>query len=417
MQRWLLVSDIHLDPFFQADTYYGAGDTTPRLWRSALAAMRADVPDARVVIVGGDLMAHEWKKLATNAGADPTVSAVATTREIAGDLAADYPRAQFLVTLGNNDDPCGDYRGETGGPYLAALTHIWKPLVQRNGAAPDFAGQFGRGGYYTAALPNGDRAIVLDSVFWSLANGPGCESTTHGAAAAEQRWLVEQLEALPRNVRAMVLMHVPPGYDSQVTGELHDVVAVPYFSPSANAALLAVFAHERHTIAFALGAHTHRYDFRIVSGVPMMIGSSISPVYGNNPAFYELDIDAHGDLRDVVPYVFDPYSERWERHPSFDSMYGVAAPDAAALNSIAGRIRTDVATRRTWIAAHDAWAIAGGGGGTWWFPDACAQTELDGGFASCAGVVRVQIRIAATLAGIAAVLVIAWLTLRGKRRT
>ena len=47
-----------------------------------------------------------------------------------------------------------------------------------------------------------------------------------------------------------------------------ELIAVPFLSPSANAAFLEQLAHGREKIAFAVGAHTHHYDFRIVSGVP-----------------------------------------------------------------------------------------------------------------------------------------------------
>ena len=404
VQRWLLVNDIHLDPFFRDNTLFGAGDTTPVLWRDTLREMRKAVPNPTVVIVGGDLMAHIWRGLARDARQDPTVAAVATTREIADGLAHVYPHARFLVALGNNDDPCGDYRSETGGEYLKRIADIWAPLVQRDGAAPNFRAEFMRGGYYTATLPTGERAVVMNSVFWSFLNRGGCESHTSRAGSRELAWLQSQLGSLPRGVRAVTLMHIPPGYDPQTTADTaRGLWPVPFLGGDVNRAVIQTFGAERDKIAFAVGAHTHRYDFRVVSGVPMVIGSSISPVYGNNPAFFELDVDARGDLSDVVPYSLDPYSfdGRYVRRPSFDQLYEVQAPTAAAMTEIAARIRNDAPFRSKWILAHDAWAHIRHAQG-WVAANSCAQTELEGGFATCAGVVSAWWRIGGLVIGVLA---------------
>jgi hypothetical protein len=345
--------------------------------------MQRKVPSPDVVVVGGDLMAHGWRGLAHDAGEDPVVAAIATTREIAHDLGSRFPRARFLVALGNNDDPCGDYRSETGGAYARAIASIWAPLLARDGTVRDAQTRFERGGYYTADLP-GERAIVLNSVFWSFANRSGCESNTNGTGASELRWLNDELEHLPSGEHAVIVMHVPPGYDPQTSASLaRGLVAVPFFGGRANASVLETFATYRQRIAFAIGAHTHRYDFRIPSGVPMIVGSSISPVYGNNPAFFNLTVGADGRLDDVVPYVYDFYEESWLQEPGFDTYFGVHAIDAPELAALAQRIRTDDATRARWIQAHDAWAHMRHPPG-WWLINACAQTELSRGFASCA---------------------------------
>jgi hypothetical protein len=393
MSRWIVVDDIHLDPFFREQTVYGAGDTTPVLWAGAVRAMRAEVPDARVVVLGGDELAHLWGGLARAAHADPEAAALATMRRIADDLGAAYPHAQFIVALGNNDDPCGDYASESGGRYLAALERIWEPLVDRNGAAPHFRDEFMRGGYYGVRLPDGERAVVLNTVLWSAVARSGCTSDTSGAGAAELAWFDRTLAALPAAERAVPVMHVPPGYDARTTTELGELFAMPFLNSDDNRALLSVLARNRERIPFALAAHTHHYDFRVAAGVPMLLASSISPVYGNLPAFYELDVSG-GRLRDVVPYTYDPHGAgvRFTAREPFDAMYGIAAFDAPALQAAAARIRTDEPTRATWLRALAVWGVKQRGS---WLPSACAQTELEGGFSWCAGVAQRQLSIGA----------------------
>jgi hypothetical protein len=412
MTKWLVVNDIHLQAFFREQSPIGAGDTTPYLWKQSVAAMRAFVPGARVVVLGGDELAHDWRSLAREHGASPETSAIAATREIASDLDAAFPHAQFLVALGNNDDPCGDYRSDTSGAYLDTLERIWEPLVDRAGAAPAFRTQFLRGGYYSSRLPNGEEAIVLNSVFWSPFYQGGCESKPVDAGAAELGWLNDTLATLPASGRAMLLMHVPPGYDPQSTMMTRDFYAVPFLTAAANGGLLDAVARHEPKIAFAIGAHTHRYDFRIVSDVPMLIASSISPVYRNSPAFYELDIDADGSLHDVVPYVYTFNRDRYERKLSFDEAFNVPAFDTASLRAIAQRIRTDAATRAAWQQGHDVWGAPSRGP---WLPNACAQTELSDGFAPCAGVRTRELLAAAVLIAIVAGLLAVVVTLRRRR--
>lgn len=398
VQHWLVVNDIHLDPFSKAGVVYGS-DTTSLLWRSTVRAMHATAPDARVILIGGDLLAHHFAERAVAANLSPLASSLATQRTIAGDLATAFPRAQFLVTLGNNDDPCGDYRSEMGGAYQAQLSRIWAPLVNRGGTAPDFAAEFSRGGYYTARLPiRGERAIVLNSVFWSFLYGGGCYSRTRNPGGAELEWLRQQLDGLSPGTSAIALMHIPPGYDPRGTALVHRVVAVPFLTQSSNAALVQMLASRASALHFIVGAHTHRYDFRIAGGVPMLVASSVSPVYRNNPAFFVLDIDADGGLLDVHPYTYDPTTGAWTAEPSFDAMYGVRGLTPRSLLGIAQAIRNDANVRAAWRRAFDAWARADGGMGNAWLPYACAQTELEGGYAACAGTAN-RTRVLVVLAG------------------
>jgi hypothetical protein len=384
MQHWLVVNDIHLDPFSKAGVVYGA-DTSSVLWRSAVRAMHAEAPDVRVVLLGGDMLAHHFAQEAAAAHASPESSALGVARTVASTLNAAFPRAQFLVTLGNNDAPCGDYRSDTGGPYLQRLARIWEPLVNRGGAAPNFVEEFSRGGYYTARLPaRPQSAIVLNSVFWSFLYSGGCYSRPHNPGATELAWLQLELDRLPPGVTAMALMHVPPGYDPTGTAFVHRVVAVPFLTPSSNRILLSALAAHADALRFIIGAHMHRYDFRIPSGVPMIVASSISPIYSNNPAFFVLDVDADGVLHDVHPYVYDPGTLAWIPEPSFGAMYGIHEITASTLGAIAAKIRSDASVRLAWSLAFAAWSPDAGFSGAW-LPYACAQTELESGYAACAG--------------------------------
>ncbi len=196
-----MVGDIHLDPSAHYDTLAPVGhDTDDALFASAVAAMRRVEPDPPVVVITGDLLAHNFRG-----------DALGTIRRIAGAFDRAFPSAQFVVAVGNNDDPCGDYRIGSDTTYLKDLAAIWEPLVDRRGAAPNFARQFARDGYYTVALPGiRARAIVLNSVLWSW-RAERCAPFPPGSGASELRWLSETLAEQKRGERSYIVMHVPPG--------------------------------------------------------------------------------------------------------------------------------------------------------------------------------------------------------------
>ncbi len=156
---WLFVTDIHLEagPDGHRPSSFGS-DTNAVLFARALRQMHAVVPDPPVVVIGGDLLAHDMDR------AHATKTAVA----IAHDFNHVFPRAQFILTLGNNDSNCGDYGLTPNSPFLRDVARAWAPLVNRRKAAPHFLQTFPHDGFYTATLPiRRTRAVVIDDVFWS----------------------------------------------------------------------------------------------------------------------------------------------------------------------------------------------------------------------------------------------------------
>jgi len=341
-QQWLVVSDLHLDRSAHRASLGQPGyDSDPALIAAAIAAMKAADPTAPIVVVGGDSLAHHFRG-----------DALATMREIANALDRAFPRARFLVTLGNNDDPCGDYRIGTDSPYLRDLAAIWAPLVDRGDAAPGFARAFAHGGYYTARLPQTHlRAVVLDSVLWSWLYRD-CTSPTRSPGADELAWLDATLANGPRDAHDLLVMHVPPGIDGHATELTLGVAAVPFYAPSANRAFLATVARHHARIAGMIASHLHRNDYRIVDGIPMLIASSISPIAGNPPTFYTLDVRSNGTLGSATPHVL--IDGTWTAQAATD-MEGLAA----------AHVRAESTTSRF----------------LW-----CAQTQLTDAYAACAGI-------------------------------
>jgi hypothetical protein len=400
-QSWLVVSDIHLNPFDKSSvpSSYGS-DSNWALWQATLREMKRADPNPPLVIVSGDFLAHHFGALVgANGGADVTGAAERTMARIARSLGQTFPRAQFLIVLGNNDDPCGDYRTAPGSRYLAAVARTWAPLIDRNGAAPRFVRSFSNAGYYTAKLPvRGLQAVALDDIYWSAIYQP-CGRVSGDPGQGELAWLDRTFASTPEGYRDVVVAHIPPGIDSSSTLLAERFAVIPFLSAADEGALLADLRSESARVAFAIVGHTHRGDFRVAGGVPVLIAPSVSPVYDNDPAFLRLRVTPDGTLRDYTLYSYDPNRAAWSAEFDFDSAYGVDTFDVASLEQAHARIGSDPATRRRWAAALVAGSPHQEVDASDWRAVWCAQVLTGRGYSACARLRRrlLILPIAATL--------------------
>lgn len=408
-QPWLLVSDLHVIPYSSGDypSYYRS-DTNWALLDSTVEEMRQAVPDARVIVISGDFLAHNFATWSRRGRPNQSVTASAlyTMSRIESAFARAFPKAQFVIALGNNDDPCGDYRTSPDSPYLAAVARIWAPLVNRGGAAPDFIRSFSHNASYTARVPaNGVRVVAVDDVYWSVLYRP-CRATRANQRAAEMSWLANTLARTPRGVRNVILMHIPPGVDPASTLLTHRLLIVPFMSDDMRAHLFSLFS-ERNDIAFAIAGHMHRNGFRIAGGVPLIVAPAISPVYENNPTFLRLDVDERGVPVDERQYAYSIREGAWSEIFDFDRSYDVTSLKAPQLLA-AHRLIGDNS------AAREKWAQSMTGGSYFsreilaaWQSFWCAQTAFGSQYVRCAGDQRRAAILPVALALFAALIVLA----------
>lgn len=424
-QRWLVVSDTHLDPFARgsAPSFYGFDSNWP-LFDDTLAQMRRVDANPAVVVIAGDFLAHHFTRLVHTYAPGQTVAAVelSTMAQIERRFAAAFPRSQFVIVLGNNDDPCGDYHSTPGTPYLAALARIWKPLVDRGGAAPAFMKTFEETGSYVARLPLANlRAVAVNSVYWSFRYRNVCGRPGARPAVMEMAWLRRTLRTTPRGVKNIVVMHIPPGIDPISTLFLHRLVVVPFLDDRSDAGFLqAVRAPGSHTLLVIAG-HMHREDFRVAGTVPVLLAPSISPVYDNNPAFLSLTMRPNGALDDYRMHAYDLTRHRWGTVLDFDRTYGQSSVTAASLARVHRQIQKHRSVRRRWSSAfvadsshHDAEFIDSGNWRYFW----CAQMHFGPRYARCAGVRRrlAVVPVAAAVGGMLLIVLMVGLVLRLARQ-
>jgi hypothetical protein len=390
-QVWLAVSDIHLDFFDHAlrPSRYGL-DTNVALFESAVARMKSTVRDPAVVLISGDFLMHHLRKRAGSAPNAADEAGLQSMRWIAARLARAFPKSRFAVALGNNDIPCGDYRSAAGSRYLAQVARIWKPLVDRGGASPQFEESFARGGYYTATLPLPRlRLVVLDTVPFSTEYRGNCGGAPD-PAQAELSWLSALLRATPRGTRNVVLMHVPPGFDAFATEYVQDLVAWPFLKARYQTQLLDALERPSHRILYAIAGHTHRFDFRLAQGVPIVVLGALSPIYNNNPAYYVLRVAQDGSLNDIDFHVFDDMRQTWSSARSFDRAWGLQRINGASLARLHLKIAASSAARDAWNRQASGWSAGvDDASEPWvegWRVAWCTQEVLGSGFAACAGI-------------------------------
>lgn len=410
--HWLVAGDLHVLPGnsspvpsdYQRDTNWALFDST-------LTAMRKADPNPQVVILSGDFLAHHFPR---NVRLAESMMA-----RMAQAFNAAFPKAQFVIVPGNNDDPCGDYRVTPGSAYFLYLAHIWAPLVNRNGAAPRFEHDFGQYGWYAARAPGANvEFLALNSVYWSFVYRR-CGNYHPNAPQRQFQWLAHSLNTLPAGRHAVIVMHIPPGVDASTTLETHRLVIVPFLSERNARTLTRMLSAHAARIGFALAAHVHRDDFRLFGGVPMLIAPSISPIYGNNPAFLRLDVEADGTLRDYTPFAYDDeFSGDWQARDSFDRTFGTGAFTAQSLALLHARLAQDPDLRARWARMYVAGSTRREVDPADWRTYWCAQTQLVSAFPACAGVqYRVTLfPIAAGLAGAAVLAIVVLLLMRLARQ-
>jgi sphingomyelin phosphodiesterase acid-like 3 len=412
-QRWVLVSDVHFTPFLGASSGQIAQlQAAPvRRWRSILArqgttpsppssdsnaalleaslrAMRRAAPHPPVVVLTGDLLAHDFQKAYTAAMPDAgprdyEAFVDKTVAYLALRFGATYPRAQYVLTLGNNDSSCGDYEATPDSPFLLHAARAWAPLVNRHGRAPGFVASFRHLGSYTAKLPvRGLHAVSVDDVFWSADYDDACGAPGQDPALGQANWLTRATQALPRGHRAWLTTHIPPGIDVYATLS-GSGAPVSLLSAGGQAAMLQALDTGR--VSELVFGHLHMNTYRLGHGTPMLGVPSISPIFGNDPAFLVATVGRRGIIDDYTAYALDLArpGATFAREYDFGDTYGLPAFDLASLQRLGPLLAADARLRSAYEHAYVS-------GGQYAISErqypayACGTTALDAAaFAAC----------------------------------
>ncbi|MBX5442734.1 MAG: hypothetical protein IRZ32_14560, partial [Solirubrobacteraceae bacterium] len=115
---------------------------------------------------------------------------------------------------------------------------------------------------------------------------------------------------------------------------------MPLLTETGQAALLDAAAASR--IPALVFGHLHMSTYRVHGDTPMLGLPSISPVFGNDPAFATARVRRDGTIADVAVHALDlgAAAPAWRREYRFREAYGLPAFDAAALRTLTRRLAT-----------------------------------------------------------------------------
>jgi hypothetical protein len=342
---WLFVNDVHLDTASRsARPVIHDKDTNEALLASTITEMRRVAPEPPVIVMAGDFLAHHVK----NATAIPTMVALARR------FGRAFPHAQFVMALGNEDSPCGDYAIPPNSAFLRAVATAWAPLVTRNGAAPDFLRTFPHDGFYVAKLPIANvRAVVVDNTYWSTFYHNPCG--TSGNPSPDSLAELDRALRPAGNERFWLVMHIPPGIDAGSTTRLtHHLAIVPFMRPEPRDSILALISDPSRRVEVVLTGHVHRFSYRIVERknappVPLLISPAISPILGNLPSFLTADVGSDGVIRSLEEHSY--VDRRWQDIGGLGSL-GVSEFSGPALVNLQHRLERDAGLREKYAILY-----------------------------------------------------------------
>jgi hypothetical protein len=407
-QQFLIASDLHFNPFADptlvaelaaapvrkwegilnrsqptAYSQYGQ-DTNWWLLRSAFDAMRRTDPEPALVMITGDLLAHGFPQAYARTMHDTKPDhyrafVAKTVSFVAAELRLRYSKSQILLTPGNNDNECGDYDIEGGGPFLSDSARPARTLARAHGR---FTADWKSLGSYTVRPRStpGVRIISVNSVFFSnryqaASFADSCSPVDSKAATRTFAWLESTLSHAEQNREKVWLMfHIPPGIDGYSTmtryrslsqaGSSRDLCSeaiVPMWKPYWTELFDHLVAEHQNTITAMFAGHDHTDDFRVIHASGnnaqfVLINPPISPIYGQNPAFRVVTFAGGGQLVDQSTYYLTNLQAAqsdvpgvWDREYSYVEKWHSPRLDAASLNTIYERLKSDPEASTQWL--------------------------------------------------------------------
>ncbi len=291
-KKCLIVSDIHFDPLFGShrDTALKRKlekasfdewkkifensnvqmtinasllfqDANYGILKSALANMKAKLPNPAFIIIAGDFIWHR---------ATPADSVLKRKclQFIALLFKEHFPGATIIPAMGNNDTYGADYIPQDP-KFLNDFAEAWAPNLPKSSGD-----QLKNQGYYSYETGN-LKLMVMNSALLSL-------GSHYPQAPAMFSWLQTNLsDSKTKNV--WIVMHIPPGLNVYNGSNFWNVDYTQTFINSV--------VKYSSKIKLSIASHTHFNDFRVFYNAAnnpvsyMRIVPSIGSNHGNNPSF------------------------------------------------------------------------------------------------------------------------------------
>ena len=383
------MSDLHLDPMADAGMVDRLAAAEPELWsgvldastdqslgrygrdtvwpllRSALAQMAQTLPHPAFVLISGDFLAHDFRGEFDAAASDHSDAAYRIfvrkmMQFLAQQLQQAFPATPILPALGNNDEECGDYQLQPGGPFLADTLPIIGGLLGNAADRPGFDQDWQRYGNYSAHAGE-IRVLSVNTNFLSVHYRNACGSPAEGdPGQATLVWLEAELAAAKAvGERVWLIYHIPPGIDAYATlrqGSCPQGI-VSMWKESYAEAFAVLMRRYSDIVAASFAGHTHMDDFRLMGDTRgrygfALITPAVSPIFRQNPAFRTLSYDAEGGIVDETTYELTNLPStgppQWRAEYTFTQYWNLPRIDAAALEHLYSALASDPGQRERW---------------------------------------------------------------------
>lgn len=252
------------------------------------------------VIILGDFLGHDFRRdYAAYSGDKTKLGYEKFVKKILQFLTDEFnevfPDIDIYPVVGNNDSYSGNYRSDPGGQFFQETAQTWAPLIKNKVNQLAFIQQFPVGGYYVVNLSDNHQLIVLNAVLFSARNKNNNKHLY--PALSELTWLEKKLEMLSSQHKKIILAyHIPIGIDVYATlkdklNKIH-----PFWNPLLTQKFEAELNKYPTTVTAMLVGHIHIESLQLVAydkidNIPVILTPSISPIYGNGPAFKIMTYD------------------------------------------------------------------------------------------------------------------------------
>lgn len=394
------VSDIHFNPFQDSLTVAKLAKSPSKSWDGIFAQMQnKNLPEYNeecnpvlfdlllkamsekkegisAVLFTGDVLCHDFNDLYKKfTGRDDEKSRDAfiykTMAYVSSKMKHRLDEIPIYFALGNNDSYRGDYALEDEGEFLKSTCdlfyHNWIHRQATGDEYPEFRDSYSQHGYYNVENPILDkgRIIGLNTNFFSVNNSDSIWEKS--PAAVELNWLEQQLKRAETNGdKVWLLLHIPPGvnvYSTEHKSKANDLQVYLQWKAPYNQSYLSLVKRYHRNITASFAGHTHMDDFRLIYDKAsdkqealdfIHITPSVSPVFGNNPVFQILSIDANtSSLSDAVTFHVDLSAEQatFNEEYTYTSTYDLA-PNVSGLDQVYPKFLSNVDYRNIYISYY-----------------------------------------------------------------
>jgi hypothetical protein len=385
--NFINLTDIHFTPFFDADIVGSLNTYPTEKWDSifksskkshlseynhetnydlldkTLNAMKAETDNPDFIILTGDYICHDFGKIYREQTSimsyeDLHAFIMKTITYVTHKIRDKFPESIIIPTFGNNDSYCGDYHLKNEGKFLNDFSELYEPIL--GSALPEEESEnLRKHGYFCIKNPdnNKHKIIGLNSIYMSVkyfndSHPWNCNCTDHNVnqdslVDMQFAWFTEHLEQSKKNgEKVWVITHIPPGVNVYKT--IHEnnpkkpLEAYLYWKDEYNDQYMNILDKYSDIIFTTMAGHTHMDDFKIhhtaTSTSAIHISPSISPVFGNNPAFQIVEYNRNNaNFTDYTTYYIDlekADKAKWKGEYRFTESYPVKDMSAYGYDSL-----------------------------------------------------------------------------------